>query len=176
MAKRIWGDDERAEVGERHRSEVFDLEEAVDTNEFEDHADITKPVDLMEADPDSPLTKADGVRLWERIDRVKVDAKRTKRTTADRILRALGKRPPADRLNSLDFKMKIVWGLLIFALTGAGAAVTQIFGYVGDQREMSVTVKRLIDQNVELSGRLRSVEDSTTRSAQRLEDLIQRLK
>lgn len=157
------------------RRSYDDLEDIADTNEFDDKHDITKPIDLMEAAPDAAVTKAEAIHLWDRIDRIKRDLHRSKRITADRILKALGRKPPSDRLNSLDFKMKIVWGMLVIALGSAGASITQIFGYVGDHREMSVLVKRLTDTAAEQSTRIRALEETNARSVQRLDDLIQRI-
>lgn len=147
--RRIWSDTDRIAVGEEHRDAVIDL--AGD--------DITKPTELIEADAAHPMTNADGIRLWDRVDRLKIE---------------LGIKPGA-RLNSLDFKMKIVWGLLGFALMAAGASLTKVIDYIGDSRETALTIRGLQEKNTDFSNRLRSAEDTVTRSAQRLDDLQQRM-
>jgi hypothetical protein len=162
--KRVWGDTRRSEVGERHRRP--DSQADVPTGDYEEDADNTKPIQLLELDPNEPLTVASAIVMWERIDRVKSDAKR--------------RESPAARLNAIDFRMKIVWGLLVGALTLAGASFWSVVKFVyakaGDDRETELTIKRLVEQHSEISGRVRNVEDISTRSAQRLDDINQRVK
>ena len=172
---KIWGDTARVEVGEKHRAD--ELEDEVSTDDFKEQ-DFTKPthIDLDNTPPESPVKVVQFLELWDRVDRMKIEAKRSKASTADQIMAALGKKPPAAVLRSLRWKVNVIWAALAFALTAAGASLKSVITYVGDAREEAITIKRLIDQNADLSVRLRAVEDQTTRSVQRLDDLFQKVK
>jgi len=178
--KKIWGDTMRVEVGSKHRNgEVGsdELEEEVSTDDFQVQ-DFTKPthIDLDVTPPETPVKVVQFLELWDRVDRMKLDAKRSKHSTANQIMQAMGKRPPAERLARIDTKVRIIWALLAFALTAAGASLKSVISYVGDAREEAITIRHLIEQNTDLSVRLRAVEDQTTRSVQRLDDLMEKVK
>ena len=111
------------------------------------------------------------MQMWERIDRVRIDAKRAKRSTTRRILKAVGAQQPDARVAHLDFKMKIVWGLLALGLAASGTAITTLFTLAGDRRETTIMIHQLIEQGRDLAVRLRLIEDNMARSVQRLDDL-----
>jgi hypothetical protein len=57
----------------------------------------------------------------------------------------------------------------------AGASLTKVIDYIGDSRETALTIKGLQEKITDFSNRLGSAEDTVTRSAQRLDDLQQRM-
>lgn len=179
MARKIWGDTMRVEVGAHHRAS--DLDDEISTDDWREDPEITKPHELLELPPTTHVTMDQYINLWHRVDRMKFDAKRNKRSTANQLLAAIGKRPPEQRMRSLERKMKIIWGLLVAALGLAGAELKQIVNYIGDARETQITIRQLVDsrkilfdENKELNTRLHDAEEKLTRSVQRLDDINSR--
>lgn len=135
-----------------------DTDDSADTNEFDDY-DITKPLDMIELPPTQHVTQLQAMRIWDRVDRLKIDLNK--------------KIKP---LKNLDWKMRIVWGLLSAMLVAAGAQTKSLITYIGDNREHEITIRYLVNQNSELNTRLRAAEETLTRSVQRIEDLNARNK
>ncbi len=100
----------RLERERKHRDQIAELEEAIPLPLPPDQ-DITRPghLDLSE---EAEFTN-------ERIDRLKRALQRAKSDTADRILKALGSRPPNERLTRIETRLKIV--LLVLAAIGTAA-------------------------------------------------------
>lgn len=73
------------------------------------------------------------------------------------------------------FKMRIIWGLLIAALTIAGGSLIAVARCVyargGDERESAITLRLLVEHDAEHAKRIREVEDQSARCAQRLDDI-----
>jgi len=169
--RKIWGDTERVDVGEQYRS--ADLDDDISTDDYKDQ-EITKPTEALAFPPDRPVTNLQFMELWDRIDRVKMEHHRAKKKTADQILEAMGKKPPAQRLGSVEWKVRVMWGLLAAVTALAGAELKTIVGYVGDLREAQITMRRLVESDALKDAKLRALEITLTQSVQRLDDYNRR--
>lgn len=90
--------------------------------------DVTKPHDIPEIG-DFVLEAYNNDlafrTLWDRVDSTKREMRRSKTSTDDKFLEALGKRPPNARFTALETRVKIIWAILAaVGAIAAGAAVT----------------------------------------------------
>lgn len=150
-------------------------DEARDRMRQEEAADFdsganTSPIDLMERaslDPDGPPRNRDLVELHERV------AKRAKSDTANKL---------EGRLAKVEFPVRIMWALLIFAASIAGASMFTAVSYIrtsaadtakAEYRLQSVEelLKSVVASLRDATTRLRDIEESARLNALRVEEL-----
>lgn len=114
------------EASRKVRDQVDELADAIDedgavTRPIPHDEELTSPREMLELDDNDARFTA----IWNRIDRLILAVGRGKRDTADRITDAMGKRPPNERLTSVETRVKIIWVILAAIGTFAlGSAIT----------------------------------------------------
>lgn len=139
------------------------LEEGVVAEEVDEEEEFTKPIELSKREPAAGATVEDMLKVWARIDRFKSESRARRRSEANQMLE-IQAQPKLDteRVKTLEWKMRIIWGLLIAALSLAGGSVFSISKYLytfgGDSREATINMKNLIDRSLDNQRRVQELE------------------
>jgi hypothetical protein len=134
---------------------------------------ITSPIELLKAELtetgrqiaddlgvglETPVTLEQWIKLAERVNAVKSDERRNHLEDANRILKVMGSKPPAEELRQLRVKVNIMWALLMFALISAGGSLLAVTRWLKDSGGDEVRQKQLDEKVDDHERRLRRIE------------------
>jgi hypothetical protein len=157
-------------LADEERERIRQEERAAMAFDSGDSGANTKPIDLIERaaiDPDGPPRNRDLIELHERV------AKRAKHDTANKL---------EGRLAKVEFPVRIMWALFIFAASIAGASMFTAVSYIrtsategaraeyrlqAAEKQMESAAAALRD----VTTRLRDIEESARLNALRVEEL-----
>lgn len=158
---------------EAARARARQDEESDGTVEDEDPDHVTSPIDLLSReltatqhelardlgiDLEAPVSFAQFVKLIERVNDVKKEERKGHREQSNRLLTAMGKRPPAEEMQRLRVKVNIMWALLLMALIAAGSSLVTVAKYLKDSGKEELQRQQLIDHDADHEKRLRRLE------------------
>lgn len=158
--------------------------------------DITSPVDLYrrehseeekrairelcevgDLNPDSPVTLSDFVKLSSRVNELKLDEQENNRNQSDRLLQAMGDKPPAaviedfeKQFKSMRWKVNVIWAVLVLALTAAGGSTIAAAKWLRESGKNELQEQLLIEHDKDHEIRIRRVEDTANQNSSRIND------
>lgn len=156
-----------------HAERFVEDESDGSVRDYEDPELITSPVELLSReltnsqeelardlgfDLDAPVSFAQFVKLLERVNDVKREERRSHREQSNRLLKAMGSKPPTEEIRSLRIKVNIMWALLLLAVVAAGSSLLSTAKWLKQSGREEAERQQLIDSTSDHEKRLRRLE------------------
>lgn len=146
--------------------------------------------------PSTPVTLEHFVKLVTRVNSIKVDERKNHKETSNRIMQALGDKPPAEQfaelrqliedgavkpddvaevakqIRSMKWKVNVIWAVLVLALSAAGGSLVAVAKWLKESGKNELQEQIMLDRSLDHDRRIRAIEDVSNRNAWRIDDHI----